>query len=67
MDEKYRKLKVSNAAFQRRVSNVNGGLDMLKAIGFQEATDFYIGIRSELCLRIEGGSENGNRTSSYTY
>jgi hypothetical protein len=39
MDEKYRKMKVANASFQRRVSNVSGGLDMLKAIGFKEVTE----------------------------
>jgi hypothetical protein len=39
MDVKYRKLKVANAAFQRRVSGVPGGTDVLAAIGFKEVTD----------------------------
>ena len=39
MDDKYRKLKIGNAAFQRRVTNVPGGLAMLTAIGFAEVTE----------------------------
>jgi len=39
MDAKYRKLKVANAAFQRRVSGVPGGTNVLAAIGFKEVTD----------------------------
>eukprot|EP00658_Telonema_sp_P-2_P056897 TRINITY_DN4535_c0_g1_i3.p1 TRINITY_DN4535_c0_g1~~TRINITY_DN4535_c0_g1_i3.p1 ORF type:complete len:310 (+),score=89.80 TRINITY_DN4535_c0_g1_i3:101-1030(+) len=33
-DEKYRKIMVSNSAFQKRVTNHPGGLECVKAIGF---------------------------------
>ncbi len=36
MEEKYRKLKTTNAAFQRRVTDVPGGLDCLVALGFEK-------------------------------
>jgi len=39
MEEKYRKIKINNGSFQRRVSNVSGGIDILKAIGFTEVTE----------------------------
>eukprot|EP00743_Colponemidia_sp_Colp-15_P001602 GILK01001749.1.p1 GENE.GILK01001749.1~~GILK01001749.1.p1 ORF type:complete len:455 (+),score=102.40 GILK01001749.1:70-1365(+) len=39
-EEKYRKIRVTNEAFQTRVGKVNGGIDFLKAVGFVEDGDF---------------------------
>ena len=41
-EEKYRKIKLSNAAFQKRVSSLNGALKFLEVVGFQQEGDFLV-------------------------
>ena len=38
-EEKFRRIRLSNAAFQNRVGSVPGALDFLKLLGFQSDTD----------------------------
>lgn len=38
-DEKFRKLKPSNAAFNRRLGGLTGGLDCVRALGFETADE----------------------------
>lgn len=38
-NEKFRKVNLDNEAIQKRVSKVNGGLQILKGVGFQKAED----------------------------
>ena len=38
-NEKFRKINLDNNAVQTRVAKVNGGLAILKAVGFVQATD----------------------------
>lgn len=38
-NEKFRKVNLDNAAVQTRVAKVNGGLTILKAVGFKMAED----------------------------
>jgi len=42
MEEKYRKIKKANAGFQRRVATVPGGLDAIKAMGFQDGGEHWV-------------------------
>ena len=39
MEEKYRRLKIANQAFQDRVTKVPGGIDILRALGFKVVTE----------------------------
>jgi hypothetical protein len=39
MEDKYRRLKIANQAFQNRVTKVPGGLDILRALGFKVVTE----------------------------
>lgn len=39
LEEKYRKVKLSNAAFGRRIGNVPGGMDCIYAYGFTASTE----------------------------
>ena len=39
MEDKYRRLKIANQAFQTRVTKVPGGLDILRALGFRVVTE----------------------------
>lgn len=41
-EEKYRRIKLSNAAFQSRVSSMNGALKFLELVGFQKEVDFLV-------------------------
>ncbi len=41
-EEKYRKIKLSNAAFQGRVSSLYGALKFLEVVGFQQEGDFLV-------------------------
>lgn len=36
-EEKYRKIKLTNEAFNKRVGKINGGLQVLKGAGFEDA------------------------------
>ena len=38
-NEKFRKINLDKEAIQTRVAKVNGGLQILKAVGFNQATD----------------------------
>ena len=38
-NEKFRRINLENNAVQTRVAKVNGGLAILKAVGFTEASD----------------------------
>jgi len=38
-NEKFRKINLDNEAVQKRVTKINGGLLILKGIGFTEAKD----------------------------
>ena len=38
-NEKFRKVNLDNAAVQTRVAKVNGGLALLKGVGFKQAED----------------------------
>ena len=38
-NEKFRKVNLDNNAVQTRVAKVNGGLALLKAVGFKQADD----------------------------
>ena len=40
-DQKYRSIRVENKAFQDRVAKVSGGINFLKAVGFQEEEGLY--------------------------
>ena len=41
-EEKYRKIKLSNAAFKTRVGSLNGALKFLEVVGFQQEGDFLV-------------------------
>jgi hypothetical protein len=41
-EEKYRKIKLTNEAFHKRVGKINGGLQVLKGIGFADAGEELI-------------------------
>ena len=41
-EEKYRKIRLSNAAFQARVGSLNGALKFLELVGFQQEGDFLV-------------------------
>lgn len=38
-EEKFRKIKLSNAAFQSRIGTVTGGTDFLQVLGFESISD----------------------------
>ena len=38
-EEKYKKINLGNDAFQKRVGKINGGLQILKGVGFVEQPD----------------------------
>lgn len=42
MEEKYRKVKKSNAAFQRRLGDLAGADDAMRAVGFQLDGEMYV-------------------------
>lgn len=35
-EEKFRKINLTNEAFQKRIGKINGGLSILKGAGFEE-------------------------------
>ena len=52
-NEKFRKVNLDNAAVQTRVAKVNGGLVILKAVGFKQADDGnYLIISSDVDMAI---------------
>jgi hypothetical protein len=38
-NEKFRKINLDNEAVQKRVGKINGGLAILRGVGFEQATD----------------------------
>ena len=42
MDEKFRKLKTSNPTFNTKITNIPGGSDCMRAIGFQLIGEYWI-------------------------
>ena len=38
-EEKFRKINLSNEVFQKRVGKINGGLSILKGVGFEDSAD----------------------------
>jgi hypothetical protein len=38
-EEKFRKINLGNEAFQKRVGKINGGLSILRGVGFEETND----------------------------
>jgi hypothetical protein len=38
-DPKYRKMKLSNATIKRKIVDVNGGLELMRALGFKRDAD----------------------------
>ena len=38
-NEKFRRVNLENAAVQKRVGKINGGLNILKAVGFKQSDD----------------------------
>jgi hypothetical protein len=42
MDEKFRKLKASNPTFNTKITNIPGGSDCMRAIGFQLIGEYWV-------------------------
>ena len=67
-EEKYRKIKLSNAAFKTRVSSLNGALKFLEILGFQQEGDFLVmpaERASADALNAAGGELNNASTNPF--
>jgi UBX domain-containing protein 1/4 len=69
-EEKYRKIKLSNAAFQSRVGSVEGSLEFLDLVGFHaDASGDHIELpRDQVNLELlneTGGLLNGAITNPF--
>lgn len=69
-EEKYRKIRLSNAAFQARVSSVEGSLRFLELLGFQkdEGGEFLVMPRDKVSvetLNAAGGELNNALTNPF--
>lgn len=69
-EEKFRKIRLSNAAFQAKVSSVEGALQFLELLGFEkEASGEFLVMPSEKVsvesLNAAGGELNNAMTNPF--
>ena len=69
-EEKFRKIKLSNAAFQSRVASLTGSIDFLRAVGFEpdaanEILELPQANMSMEVLNVAGGEINNALTNPF--
>ena len=67
-EEKYRKIRLCNAAFQARVGSLNGALKFLEIVGFQQEGDFLVMPAEKATadtLNAAGGELNNASTNPF--
>ena len=69
-EEKFRKIKLGNAAFNTRVGSISGGIDFLKLVGFEldpsaAVLDLTTEKLSGEILQIAGSELNNAMTNPY--